>query len=348
MKKLRVGINGFGRIGRAVFRNNFYKKYFDVVVINEINPDNQNIAYLLKYDSTYGKLDARVGHDKNRLAINGKKIYVYHKDAITDVPWEKHNVDLVIESSGIKRNLENIDVLKSKIRNLVTTYDPNIKAQTVIFGVNEKKINPKKNFVLSTSICDAVSLSPILKIITKSHRIVSGFLTTIHPWLSYQNLLDGPSISWSVPGDIFSHYALGRSSINNIIPKSTSAILAAEKVIPNLSKKIISFSFRSPTSIVSSGVLTVMLNKPITERFLNNKFYAFERRQKYKIIRNSIDPLTSIDYIGEEYSAIIDHRWTKINNKKHIQLVYWYDNEWGYSSKVVDLIREISKHYAKK
>ncbi len=344
MKKIRVGINGFGRIGRAIYRINHKKDFFNIVAINDINPDNHNIAYLLQYDSTYGRFPKKVRDNKNSLRIGRKNIDIHHVPSMADVPWEDYGVDVLIESSGVKNNLLQLDKLKSKIKNVVTTYNSK-SAQTIIFGANENKLDPQKNFLISASICDAVALAPIINLIERSHQITSGYLTTLHAWLSYQNLLDGPSVSWSQPGDIFSHYALGRSSPMNIIPKSTSAVIATEEVIPNITKKIVSFSFRIPTNIVSGAVLTLLLNKNITEKELLSKFENFEKKQKHKIIKNTIEPLTSIDYIGEEHSAIIDHRWTKVNKKRLIKLIYWYDNEWGYSSKVVDLVKSIEKFY---
>ena len=345
MRKLKVGINGFGRIGRAIFRINQQNKLFDVVAINDINPDNHNIAYLLQYDTTYGKLTDTVYDNKKVLKVGGNTIKVYHEKQIDKVPWSKDKVDILIESSGVKDNLLRLDNLSGSIKNAICTYDIKELGQTIIFGANENKINPKKNFILSTSICDSVALVPIIRLIESTHKIISGYITTLHPWLSYQNLLDGPSVSWSQPGDIFSHYALGRSSPMNIIPKSTSAVIASERVIPGLTKRLSSFSYRVPTSVVSGAVLTVLLNKRISHNSLKNRFNNFEKKQKHKVIKNSVEPLTSVDYIGEEYSAIIDHRWSKINNNRHIKLVYWYDNEFGYSSRVVDLIKELAYRY---
>jgi glyceraldehyde 3-phosphate dehydrogenase len=347
MKRIKVGINGFGRIGRAIYKINYQKKLFDVVAINDINPDNHNLAYLLQYDSTYGRFPEKVKDTKNSLRIGKKTVGIHHAEAISDVPWEDYKIDIVIDSSGIKNNLLHLKDLKSKVKNVVVTYDPGEDAQTIIFGVNENKLNPRKNFLLSASICDACALGPVIKVVESGpHKIISGFVTTLHSWLTYQNLLDGPSKSWSQPGDVYSHYALGRSSPMNIIPKSTSAVLATNKVIPNLSDRITSFSFRVPTNAVVSSVLTFVLNKPISKESLIKKFELAEKKQKNKVIKNSIEPLTSIDYIGEEYSTIIDHRWTSVNNRNHVKLLYWYDNEWGYSSRVVDLIAAISKKYA--
>lgn len=343
MKELRVGVNGFGRIGRSIYKINNQKKFFNVVAVNDINPDIRNIAYLLQYDSTYGKFSEKVSCADGKLVVNSEPISVYHERSIDNVPWASHNVDVVIDASGVKANLEAIRNGKINVRYCVITNTGDYKIKTFVFGVNEGEFNPDVHKVFSTSICDAIALSPLVKIIAETHEIVSGFLVTLHPWLPYQNLLDGPSVSWSQPGDIFSHYALGRSSPGNIIPKSTSAILAAECVLPGLSNKIHSFSYRVPTNIVSSAVLTFVLDRDIDKSFLINRFQAYERGQKFNIVRNSMEPLTSVDYLGEEYSAIVDHRWTEVLNGRHLKLVYWYDNEWGYANRVVDWVRKISE-----
>ncbi|MGD9129864.1 MAG: glyceraldehyde 3-phosphate dehydrogenase NAD-binding domain-containing protein [Candidatus Woesebacteria bacterium] len=346
-KKLRVGINGFGRIGRAIFRINEEKNFFDVVAINDINPDNHNLAYLLKYDTTYGRFSGSVKDNQHHLIVNNKKIGIHHCENISDVPWDEYGIDVLVESSGVKSNLGFIKELKDMVKNVVITYDPGVMDQTIVFGCNEKELNPKKNFLISSSICDSIALSPIVKLLETKYGISHGYLVTLHPWLSYQNLLDGPSKSWSQPGDVFSHYALGRSSIMNIIPKSTSAVTAASKLFKNLEKKLTSFSFRIPTSIVSSAVLIAYLKKDLKQKALIDAFTQFEKKQKHKVFKNTTEPLTSVDYAGEEFSAIIDHRWTKVNQKRLIKLVYWYDNEWGYSSRTVDLIHSIGKFYKK-
>ena len=345
MKKLKIGINGFGRIGRAIYRINDQKDFFDVVVINDINPDIKNIAYLLQYDTTYGRLGKKVEHDKDALIVGSKRAHVYHESRILDVPWEKYDVDVVIDSSGIMANFLAIKNCKSKVKNFVVTNAQSNGIKTIIFGVNEHELKPDIHKVISSSICDTIALSPLIKLISETHQIESGYLITLHPWLSYQNLLDGPSISWSQPGDIFSHYALGRSSVQNIISKSTSAILAADHVFPALSKKIESVSYRVPTSIVSGAALTLILDKDIDRSELIDRFSNFEKKQKIKIICNTTEPLTSADYLGEEYSVIVDHRWTKVKNKRHVRLMYWYDNEWGYSCRVVDLVNKLSDYY---
>jgi glyceraldehyde 3-phosphate dehydrogenase len=348
MRKIRIGINGFGRIGRAIYRINHQKKLFDIVAVNDINPDIKNMVYLLQYDTTYGRFSENVEHNDNQIFVGSDSIQVYHEGKILNVPWGKHDIDIVIDSSGIKSNLSPMLKDKSSIKNFIITNSPSgfDQIKTIIFGVNEKQCDPNKNKVFSASICDTIALAPIINLIQSTHNIETGFLVTLHPWLTYQNLLDGPSASWSQPGDVFSHYALGRASTENLIPKSTSAIIAADHVCPGLSGKIQSFSYRTPTKIVSSAVLILLLAESINKSQLQDMFQEYEETQEYKVIHNSIEPLTSLDYCGEEYSAIIDQRWTKVENCKHIKLVYWYDNEWGYSCRVVDLVKEISRYYS--
>jgi len=347
MRKIRIGINGFGRIGRAIYRINQKKQLFDIVVVNDINPDIKNMVYLLQYDSTYGRYDEKIEHNDNQIFVGSDSFQVYHEEKILNVPWEKHDIDIVIDSSGVRSNLYPMLNDKSSVKNFIITNAPSgfDQIKTIIFGVNETQCDPNKNKVFSASICDTIALAPIINLIQRTHNIETGFLVTLHPWLTYQNLLDGPSASWSQPGDIFSHYALGRASTENLIPKSTSAIIAAENVFPDLSKKIQSFSYRTPTKIVSSAVLILLLDEKITKSQLQTRFQKYEKTQEYKVIHNSIEPLTSLDYCGQEYSAIIDHRWTKIEKGVHLKLVYWYDNEWGYSSRVADLVKLISESY---
>lgn len=341
MKKLRVLINGFGRIGRAITRINLKNDVFDLVAINDINPDNKNIAYLLKYDSTFGRLDNEVVSDEQYLYIDDKAIRRTKENEIKNV--DMSDIDVVIDSSGVKKNILQMEAMEktSSVKYFIITNIDSEKAQNIIFGVNEERLCENKSKIISSSICDAISLGPIYDILSKEYGIESGFLTTLHPWLSYQNLLDGPAKSWSQPGDIYSHYALGRSSAMSLIPKSTSAIRALGNVFPKAQEKICSFSYRTPTALVSSAVLTVILKKSTTVEDVVKKIKKREKEQQYHIIQTSDEPLISVDYAQNDFSVIIDTRWLQIKNGVHLEVVYWYDNEWGYSSRVVDIIKYI-------
>ena len=345
MSKMKVLINGLGRIGRAIVRINLEKDYFDLVAINDINPDNKNMAYLLKYDCTYGKLENNVTSDEDNIYIDDKKIRISHEKEINDV--DMTGIDIVIEASGVQKNIDQVDRMaaSSTVKRFIITNVNSRISHNIIFGVNEQDIENEDYKILSSSICDAISLGPIYGTIKKNFDIQSGFLVTLHPWLSYQNLLDGPAKSWSQPGDVFSHYALGRASTQNLIPKSTSAIRALSNVFPEALDTVCSFSYRTPTQIVSSAVLTLVLDKETTTDELISMFKEVENSQTFDILETTDEPLISIDYVKNEHSAIIDTRWIQVKNGNHIELVYWYDNEWGYSSRIVDMVKYIGGLY---
>lgn len=347
MRKVKVGINGFGRIARAIFRINKISEKFEVVAINEINPDNNNIAYLLQYDSTYGRLDDKVTTDESHLYVGDNKIKLYHEAKINEVPWEELGVEAVIDASGIRSNLDLIEEMPECVKNVFITNSPSDfeDYNTIIFGVNEDKVRWDDKKIISTSICDTIAMTPILNILSQGNEIESGFLTTLHPWLNYQNLLDGPSVSWSLPGDINSHYALGRSSVQNIIPKTTSAVSAANRVFPGLTNKIESFSYRIPTSIVSSATLVLLMKDNTSLEDIKKQLEEYESQQEHKVVHTTYEPLTAVDFAKDEHSTIIDLRWLKVEKQKLIHLQYWYDNEWGYSSRVVDSVEHIGKQY---
>tara|TARA_Y100001935_G_C17309440_1_gene514735 strand:- start:3947 stop:4984 length:1038 start_codon:yes stop_codon:yes gene_type:complete len=339
---LKIGINGLGRIGRAILRINAASDTFKIVAINDTNPSNENLKYMLKYDSTYGVFDKQLEADDNSITIDSNEsIPIHHEEKISDVPWDIYSTDIVIDSSGINENLLFKNELKSKgVRHQIVTNAPDSNEidKYVIMGVNENSLT-KDSFLISSSICDASAVAPVVNVLNKKYGIKHGFLTTLHPWLSYQNLLDGPSRSFAYPGTIIDNFSLGRASLNAIIPKTTSAIRASAKVLDYLNDKFQSLSFRVPTSIVSTADITVKLDSDADKEEIIDLFKKEEQEQIRNIFLNNFDPLISTDFIKSKYSAIIDHRWTEINSSNYLKLVLWYDNEWGYSSRVVDLVK---------
>jgi len=336
---IKIGINGLGRIGRVLLRQILDSKKLKVVAINDLNPDINNIAYLIKYDSTYGRLKSDISVKKDEIFINNNKIKIFNKEKIDEVNWKKYKVDFLIDSSGIKKNLILSRKLKSKVRNVIVTNSPGSKYvdKTLIYGVNDEDFDKSKDFLISSSICDATALAPVLKIIDKLFKIKKGFVTTLHPWLGYQNLLDGPSKSYAIPGEIIDNYALGRASPNVLIPKNTSAIKATYEVLPNLKNKFLANSFRIPTSIVSSADVVLELEKHPSKE----KLIKYINNYKPKIISLNNEALVSSDFIKTEFSAFLDLRFlNKLDN--YLKFTLWYDNEWGYSSKVIDLIKKIN------
>jgi glyceraldehyde 3-phosphate dehydrogenase len=346
---INVGINGFGRIGRAIFRNNLNKNYIRIVAINDINPDIKNIAYTLNFDTLYDRLENlyTVEHDQ-LTSKNGDRIKVFHEPQIDKVNWDSLNVDVVIDASGIYDNVLHAQNLieTSNVKKIVITHSPNEVDFTMVLGVNEHKFDAAKHNVISSSICDATAISPVLKVIANNFGIENGYITTLHPWLNYQNLMDGPASSWSVPGQIYHHFALGRSAIGNMIPKPTSAISATCKVLEDekITEDIIgSFSYRTPAAIVGSADITLKLKKKVTVQDVTALFDDIERNQDFKVIHNNWEPLVSLDFKKAEYSAVIDHRWTGLVQGELLKLVLWYDNEWGYASKVLDQVKFIER-----
>lgn len=341
---MRIGINGFGRIGRAITRIIMEKKSIDIVAINDINPDPRNLVYLLKYDTTYGRLSEKIWAEGQKLYINNEiEIALYSQKDITKVPWDKHGVDVVIDASGVEKCLQQLPSLKNfGVKKCIVTNSPNVKnIKSIVMGVNEKTIN-SDDYILSSSICDANAFVPVINLLQEHFGVEHGFVTTLHPWLGYQNLLDGASLSFSDPGHIHSTYVLGRSSINALIPKTTTCLSASCCVLPWLEGKFMSLSYRVPTMIVSSADISVKLKKDVTCEKIKRVLEDAEQVQQYKIIKNVNEPLTSIDFAGSEYSAIVDHRWLMANDHSYCKLILWYDNEWGYSSRVIDLVHYLS------
>jgi glyceraldehyde 3-phosphate dehydrogenase len=344
MRRLRIGINGFGRIGRVIFRLAHKYNLFDVVLINDIYPDKSNLVYQLKFDSIWGKFPGVVTINESGFAVDNRNIAVTHESSLPNVPWEKHGVDVVVDSAGAKWDLPSIETASKQFGHYINTHwTPELeKVKTVIFGVNEHTFDPLQHRILSSSICDAIALGPIIALLSNQFGIHSGFLTTLHPWLSYQHLMDGHAPNWSHPDDQNSNYSLGRAAPNNLIVKSTTAILATEVLFPALANILESVSYRIPTNIVSSATLNIKLNTSVGAEDVIAAMNQFERVQQNKILAHTYEPMVSIDYLGEEHSVVVDHRWTKVNKDFVLRLVYFYDNEWGYSSRVLDLIRIIA------
>tara|TARA_B100001123_G_scaffold135361_2_gene157021 strand:- start:28279 stop:29343 length:1065 start_codon:yes stop_codon:yes gene_type:complete len=338
MNKVNIGINGYGRIGRVIHRICDENPNIEVLAINDINEDIDNVAYLANYDSTYGPRNDKLIVDKNTLKSRDINTAVFCEDNISNVPWKGAGVSIVIDSSGILSNLKSSRDLRDQVEKVIVTNSPDesLIDKTIIFGVNHDSIDVRNDFLISSSICDAIAFAPLAELIDREFHIKEGFLTTLHPWLGYQNLLDGPSKSYAQPGKIYDNYALGRTSVMTLIPKYTSAISATTKVLTNLEDKFTAYSYRIPTSIVSSADATIKVEKEVSLEHLTDLLVEYEKN-KPGIIHNNYDALVSTDFIKTNYSVIVDHRFIQVKNN-YIKLMTWYDNEWGYSSRVVDLI----------
>ena len=336
--KIKIGINGLGRIGRHVFRLASKDNDFEIVQINEKVSDLNNWIYTISYDTIYGKYLENLKVDKNYLILNEKKIKTSNKNIISDVPWGESNIDYIIDCTGIKENVKKArSILERKeVKKVFISHSPDDVDFTMVLGVNEKLYDNKKHNLIASSICDATAIAPIAKLINEKFKIISGYVTTLHPWLSYQNLMDGPSSSWSMPGEVYHHYALGRSSIGNLIPKPTTAVDAVLKVIPELNKETLgSFSYRTPTQIVGSADLTFLVEKNLLLSEILEVFQYYESNQNYPILKLCKDPLVSLDFVKEPFSCVVDERWLNVINGNLIKCVLWYDNEYGYASNII-------------
>lgn len=338
-KKFKIAINGFGRIGRAITKIQLNKNEFDIVLINDINPQLNNLAYLLKYDSTYGNINKDIKAKKNKLFLDNKEIQVTSFNSITNLDLKKYNVDILVDCSGVKfKKSEYLKLIKKeKLKNIIITHSSNESQIEIIMGLNDHKIQ-KNHKIISSSICDANAISHVINFVENNYKIVSGNVTTLHPWLSYQNLVDGSSTSVSNPSLIWDDYALGRASANNIIPKNTTAVTAVEKVLPKIRKKLVSFSYRTPTDIVCSSDLTFFVERKTKLNELKKNLISYFKDTNYFHINN--ESLVSVDYKKMEQSFSIDMKWIKVNNNI-IKVVLWYDNEWGFANRVFDLINKI-------
>jgi glyceraldehyde 3-phosphate dehydrogenase len=337
---MKIGINGFGRIGRTIAKINAIRGQFDLVMINDINTQIDNMAYLFKYDSTYGKYPGDVSCTEKTISIDGKEASYNSFRDMEEVDWGSCGVDAIIDASGVTENvLAAKSLTKSGIvKKVVVTHSSGAADKEVIMGVNEDILG-NDDHVISNSICDANAIAHILKWLDDEYGIDTGSLTTLHPWLSYQNLVDGPAISQSTPGMVWKDYALGRTSIGGVIPKNTTAMTATEKVLPKLKGKIMSFSYRIPTSIVATSDITVKTKRVPSNEELRKFLEGKITNSPY--VRGNYESLVSVDYERESVSAIVDMQWLKVENGL-IKIVLWYDNEWGYSSRALDLLSHLT------
>lgn len=344
---MRVGINGFGRIGRTLYRVNMEADdSFCIPVINDINPDPANIAYLLNYDTTYGNLEKKFTNDGLHISNGELEFDALYEKFIDDVDWGRYGVDIVVDASGKKENLLRAkEVIRKNpsVKKVVITHSPDEVDFTMVIGANEDQLLPSHD-VISSSICDATAIAPVMKCIMSRFNLNGAAITTVHPMLSYQNVLDGQSVSWFDPSQTYTHYALGRSVFNTIIPKPTTAIEATCKVIGVEPSSIAQFSYRTPNTIVASADITLFLEKETNKDEIIALFEEYIQEQKHKILYLNYEPINSLDMKGMPYSAIVDARWINVAGGRTVKIVLWYDNEWGYSSRVIDQLKLISKY----
>ena len=331
----KVLLNGAGRIGKAVLKQLLNTDNVEVVTINEINPSIENIVYSVNYDSTYGKLDDKFKVVDNNFIKNQKsKIKITNIKNISEL--DLNSIDILIDSSGQKANIEELKSLN--VKKIILTHPQKDADINIILGVNEDKLDLTKHKIISTSSCNATALLPALKLIDEKKNIVCGDIVTIHPLLNHQRVLDGSFVQ-SATRDVDLNFEFGRSSTQNIIPSKTTTIKACSYVLNKFNSDLISSnSLRVPTDTVGAINVTLFTKDISSKNEITKLFINFENNQKFPIILNNFEALVSSDFKKENYTTIIDHRFLEVKNNM-IKLLLWYDNEWGYASKVIEIFK---------
>jgi glyceraldehyde 3-phosphate dehydrogenase len=330
---MKVGINGFGRIGRNVFRRAFQDPRFEFVAINDLT-DAKTLAHLLKYDSVHGTLDAKVEAKEDAIVVNGKEIKIIAERDPANLPWGKLGVDIVIESTGRFTNRDDAAKhLAAGAKKVVISAPAKKEDITIVMGVNEDKYDPAKHDVISNASCTTNCLAPFAKVLNDSFEIKRGLMTTVHSYTNDQNILDLP------------HKDLrrARAAAQSIIPTTTGAAKAVALVLPELKGKLNGFAMRVPTPNVSVVDLVAELGKNVTVEEINDTLRAQASGPLAGILGFSDEPLVSRDFNGDSRSSIVDGLSTMVIEGNLVKVVSWYDNEWGYSCRVVDLVAYIGQ-----
>jgi glyceraldehyde 3-phosphate dehydrogenase len=331
---MKILLNGIGRIGKAILRIALESKSLAIVAINEINPNIKSIAYTINYDSTYGAIEDKFRVVDNYIVNSTTKIEILNHHSLRDI--ELQDIDIIIDASGSKIDIALLRELDVKA---IFLTHPNRDADiNIILGVNEKRLNPLNHKIISTSSCNATALLPILKLIDKHKGVEYGDIVTIHPLLNHQRVLDSGCIG-SVDRGVECNLEFGRSATQNIIPSKTTTIEACSFVMPSInSNSIASSSLRVPTSTVGAIAVTLFIKEESSKEEIISLCQEYEKNQKFDIMLNSYEALVSTDFQKQRYTTIVDHRFTDVKGKKMVKLLIWYDNEWGYASKVVDIV----------
>jgi len=331
----KVGINGFGRIGRLAFRAAL-NKGLNVVAINEPFMDLEYMQYNLRYDSVHGAFEGTISHKDNKLVVNGHSIFVFNERNPDQIKWGEAGVEIVIESSGVFVEVDKASLhLKGGAKKVVISA-PSKTAPMFVMGCNEKTYNPSKDHVISNASCTTNCLAPLAKVINDNWGIEEGLMTTVHAATATQNVVDAPSKGGK-------DWRAGRCSVNNIIPSTTGAASAVGKVIPELDGKLTGMAFRVPTVDVSVVDLTVRLKKPAKYEEIKKKIKEVSEGELKGILGYTEDKVVSMDFRGSTLSSIFDAEAGIALNDHFVKLIAWYDNEWGYSHRLIDLVVYISK-----
>ena len=334
MGNIKVAINGFGRIGRLTLRATLEKNNIEVVAVNDLT-DSQTLAHLLKYDSVHGKFPETIAAEGDSLVVNGKKIKVFAEKDPAGLPWKELGIDVVVEATGVFRDRKNINKhIEAGAKKVILTV-PSKSADdvdsTVVMGVNNQDIKPEYK-IYSNASCTTNCLAPVAKVLNDTFGIKRGLMNTIHAYTNDQIILDAP------------HKDLrrARAAAMSIIPTTTGAAKAVGLVIPELKGKLDGFAMRVPVCDGSAVDLTVELEKSATKDEINEAMKKAAEGPLKGVLEFSVDPIVSADVIGNTHSTIFDSPLTQVMDNNFVKVVSWYDNEYGYSCRVVDLVEKIA------
>ena len=329
---IKVAINGFGRIGRNVFKiANEVKKDWEIVAINDLT-DPKTLAHLLKYDSLFGKFNGEVDYKEDVIIVNGKEIKIFAEKDPEKLPWGELGVDIVIESTGIFRSKKDASKhITAGAKKVIITSPAKDEDITIVMGVNEEKYDPDNHNVISNASCTTNCIAPLAKVLDENFTIKKGLMTTIHAYTNDQKILDLPH----------SDLRRARAAGESIIPTTTGAAEAVALVLPQLKGKLSGMAMRVPTPTVSVVDLVLELEKEVDKEEVNKLFKEAAKGSLKGILEYSDEPLVSVDYKQDPHSTIIDGLSTMTMEGTMLKVLAWYDNEWGYSARVVDLVTYI-------
>lgn len=333
---IKVGLNGFGRIGRAVLRlaQTEFGDDIEIVALNA-RANTETLVHLFKYDSCYGKFNGEASvAGENVMEVNGKEIKIFRCNDPEDIPWGELGVDIVVESTGIFKDREKASKhIKAGAKKVIITAPGKNEDVTIVMGVNEEDYDPANHHIISNASCTTNCLAPFAKVLDDKFGIEKGLMTTVHAYTNDQRILD------KTHKDLRRARAAGES----IIPTTTGAAKAVSKVLPQLEGKLNGFALRVPTPTVSLVDLVCELKKPATVEEINTAFKEASEGSMKGILGYSEEPLVSVDYKGDERSSIVDGLSTLSMGDKMFKILSWYDNEWGYSARTVDLVKYVAK-----
>ena len=330
---VKVGINGFGRIGRLVFRASLEREDLQVVAVNDPFIDLDYMVYMLRYDSAHGRFTGTIEIKGEKLVVNGREVTVFNCMNPNEIPWARAGAQYIVESTGVFTTTEKASAHFEGGAKKVVISAPSADAPMFVMGVNNDKYT-KDMKVVSNASCTTNCLAPLSKVINDKFGIVEGLMTTVHSTTATQKTVDGPSKK---------DWRGGRAASANIIPSSTGAAKAVGKVIPELNGKLTGMSFRVPTIDVSVVDLTCRLEKPATYEEIKAAVKEAATGSMKGILDYTEDDVVSSDFLGDAHTSIFDAKAGIALNDNFVKLVSWYDNEWGYSNKVVDLIQHMAK-----